>query len=83
MSSLFCNLSKVKSKCSQWASLLYNSNRLPWIIILIGVALRLGLYLANNSLWLDESFIALNIVNKSFPELLKPLDYKQLLPKYL
>jgi 4-amino-4-deoxy-L-arabinose transferase-like glycosyltransferase len=80
MSSLFCNLSQVKSKCSQWASLLYNSNRLPWIIILIGVALRLGLYLANNSLWLDESRVALNIVNNSFPELLKPLDYKQVTP---
>lgn len=80
MNSFFCNLSQVKSKFSQWASLLYNSHRLPWIIILIGVALRLGLYLANNSLWVDESFIAVNIVDKSFSEFLKPLDCKQVAP---
>lgn len=50
-----------------------------WITILIvaGIVLRLAQYLANRSLWLDESFLALNIVNRSFGELLQPLDYHQ------
>ena len=80
MNSFFCNLSQFKSKFSQWASLLYNSNKLPWIIISIGIVLRLVQYIANHSLWLDESYLALNIVNKSFLELLKPLDYHQVVP---
>jgi hypothetical protein len=50
-----------------------------WILILIsaGIVLRLAQYLANRSLWLDEAFLALNIVNRSFGELLQPLDYHQ------
>lgn len=61
----------------QKASLLYTSGWLPWIIICFGVILRLVQYLFNRSLWLDESFLALNIINRSFLELLQPLDYYQ------
>ena len=42
--------------------------------------MRLIQYIINRSLWLDESFFALNIVNKTFPELFKPLDYMQVAP---
>jgi 4-amino-4-deoxy-L-arabinose transferase-like glycosyltransferase len=46
-------------------------------LICFGVALRLGQYLANRSLWLDESLLTLNIVHRSFSQLLQPLDYSQ------
>jgi hypothetical protein len=59
---------------------LNNSTRLVWIIICCGAIFRLGQYLFNRSLWLDESWLALNIVNRSFPQLLKPLDYNQAAP---
>ncbi|MFZ2096372.1 MAG: hypothetical protein WAV05_07010, partial [Anaerolineales bacterium] len=44
---------------------------------LLGIILRLYFYIINRSLWLDEASLALNIVNRSFPDLLKPLDYYQ------
>jgi hypothetical protein len=49
-------------------------------IIFIGIILRLIQYGINRSLWLDESLLALNIVNKSLSELLRPLDYNQIAP---
>lgn len=57
-----------------------NLKSLPFIIIGVGIAVRFYQYVFAKSLWLDESFLALNIVNKSFPELLKPLDYGQVAP---
>jgi len=46
-------------------------------VIFIGVLLRLRQYLTGRSLWLDEAMLALNIVNRNFAGLLKPLDYDQ------
>jgi hypothetical protein len=51
-----------------------------WIILGIGVFIRLLEYLANRSLWFDEARIALNITNRSFAGLLQPLDYDQAAP---
>jgi uncharacterized membrane protein len=46
-------------------------------VMLAGVILRIRQYLTGRSLWLDEAMLALNIVNRSFFELFKPLDYDQ------
>ena len=51
--------------------------KFEWLIILFGTLLRLTQYLSNRSLWLDEANLALNIVNRSFLQLLKPLDNNQ------
>ncbi len=49
---------------------------LPWLIIALGIILRLDQYLFNRSLWLDESFVVINIINRSWLELLQaPLEY--------
>lgn len=50
------------------------------ILLGLGVALRLRAYLANRSLWLDESFLALNIIDRQFAELRQPLEYVQAAP---
>jgi uncharacterized membrane protein len=47
------------------------------ILLILGFALRLRQYLSGRSLWLDEAMLALNILNRDFAGLFKPLDYDQ------
>jgi dolichyl-phosphate-mannose-protein mannosyltransferase len=56
------------------------SPRLPWVLIAVGVVLRVARYLDNRSLWLDESFLALNLINRPFSDLFDVLDYQQAAP---
>ncbi len=51
-----------------------------WGIILLGVFLRLYQYFLNRSFWRDEASLALNIVDRSFGELMTLLDYHQAAP---
>ncbi|MFN8484380.1 MAG: glycosyltransferase family 39 protein [Anaerolineae bacterium] len=46
-------------------------------IVLVGIALRLWLYLRGASLWLDEAMLANNIVNRAYAGLLQRLDHDQ------
>ncbi len=57
-----------------------NGKTLIYSLIVLGIILRVVQYLYNRSIWLDESFIALNVMNRSFLELLKPLDFGQAAP---
>lgn len=58
----------------------YNVNFLWGSIIVLGVFLRLRQYFANRSLWVDEASLALNIINRTFNDLMLPLDYDQAAP---
>lgn len=53
---------------------------LAGIIIGFGIILRLIPYLHNRSLWLDETWLALNILQKSFSQLMGLLDRSQMAP---
>ena len=55
----------------------YDSKWLIWTIILIGIVLRVAQFAYNRALWFDEVLISRNIVERSFLELLEPLDYNQ------
>jgi len=68
---------QIKRQLFQKSNLVYNSPALPWVIIGLGVVLRLVQYLFNRSLWFDESLLALNIIDRSFLGLLRLLDYNQ------
>ena len=46
-------------------------------ILAFGVALRLVRYFADRSLWLDESLLTINLMTRSYRELLETLDYNQ------
>ena len=46
-----------------------------WLLIAVGIVLRLRQYLFNRSLWIDEAAIASSIVTRSYPDLFKTLDY--------
>lgn len=51
-----------------------------WGLFTFGLLIRTRLYLSNLSLWNDEAALALNIVGKSFMDLLHPLDLNQVAP---
>jgi hypothetical protein len=53
---------------------------LPLAVIALGAALRIGIYLANPSLTLDESAMSRNIVDHSWLRILGPLEYAQIAP---
>lgn len=55
-------------------------NNAPWIIVGIGTILRIAQYLYNRSLTEGEAALAINIVHRSYSELLKPLDFSQAAP---
>lgn len=57
-----------------------NRKTLIFLVIAVGIILRIVQYLYNKSLWLDESFVALNLMNRTFPELLEPLSFGQAAP---
>ncbi len=48
--------------------------------VIFGVVVRLVQYLNNRSIWFDEANLALNIVNRSYFQLLSPLDNNQAAP---
>jgi uncharacterized membrane protein len=50
------------------------------LIILVGVVIRLGYYSLDRSLWRDEAMLAYNLIDRSYSELLKPLEYNQHAP---
>jgi hypothetical protein len=52
----------------------------PITLIGFGILLRTVQYAANASLWVDESALALNIIQRSYADLLQPLEYGQAAP---
>ncbi|MBX7259154.1 MAG: hypothetical protein K1Y02_22520 [Candidatus Hydrogenedentes bacterium] len=49
----------------------------PGVVLLVACGLRLAQYLHNKAIWLDEAYLALNILNRSYSGLLERLDYGQ------
>lgn len=47
------------------------------VLMVMGALLRVRQYLTGRSLWADEAMLALNIVNREFAGMFKPLDYDQ------
>jgi len=58
-------------------ALIRKSNILWWMPLVVGVCLRLYQYFLNRSFWADEASLALNLVERDFAHLIRPLDYQQ------
>ncbi|MGB3340565.1 MAG: glycosyltransferase family 39 protein [bacterium] len=59
---------------------IFTQKRISFLIILVGIILRLAQYIFNRSLTEGEAALALNIIQRSYAQLLKPLDYVQAAP---
>jgi hypothetical protein len=57
-----------------------HSGFLLWGVVAVGAVLRLIGYLNNRSLWGDETSLALNVVWRSFRQLMEPLQRRQIAP---
>lgn len=53
---------------------------LGWSFVAAGVAVRAARFADNRALWYDEAMLALNVVERGFSDLLRPLDYTQAAP---
>lgn len=54
-----------------------------WGFVLLGVALRLIRYAMHFPLWSDESFFAINLIERTrFVDLWRPLEYGQIIPPF-
>src|SRR5262249_8610743 len=53
---------------------------LTWGFVGLGVVRRVFRYAMNFPLWGDESFVAVNLIARSYRDLLLPLDYGQICP---
>ena len=53
---------------------------LPWLILIFGAVLRIGQFIFNRSVTEGEAALALNIIDRSYAGLLKPLDLVQAAP---
>jgi hypothetical protein len=50
---------------------------LGWSFVAVGIALRLVRFADNRALWHDEAMLALNLIERGFLDVLRPLDYTQ------
>lgn len=55
-------------------------SRISWLLLGFGLVIRVLQYLSNRALWADEAKLALNLVNRSYGELLQPLAHDQIAP---
>jgi len=58
----------------------FYSKTFHWCIIAFGTLVRIAQFLYNRSLTEGEAALALNIINKSYTDLLQPLDHTQAAP---
>lgn len=56
------------------------SRNLSFVLILIGVVLRIVYYFVDTAFWRDEVYIALSVSERSYAQLMLPLDYYQSAP---
>jgi uncharacterized membrane protein len=68
------------SSQGSFALSILRSRNLVFCLVGLGILLRAAQYLANRSLWVDEAWLALNLIDRPLSELTKPLAFNQAAP---
>jgi hypothetical protein len=71
------------SPLSRWLAVargLATVSAVGWSLVAVGIVVRLVRFADNRALWMDEAMLSLNLLERSFGELLEPLDYTQAAP---
>jgi hypothetical protein len=55
-------------------------NRATWMMVAVGVLLRIGRFALNYPLWGDEASLAANLIDRGFADLFRPLNFGQICP---
>lgn len=63
-----------------WALRLLRSRELVLVLVGLGALLQIAQYLANRSLWVDEAWLALNLIDRPLSGLTTTLDFQQAAP---
>jgi dolichyl-phosphate-mannose-protein mannosyltransferase len=63
-----------------WALRLLRSRELVLVLVGLGVLLQIAQYLANRSLWVDEAWLSLNLIDRPLSGLTTTLDFQQAAP---
>jgi uncharacterized membrane protein len=82
MTKVKMDVRNIIKKQKEYFQKIYFSQTFIWIIIIIGLLIRLRQYLANRSLWTDEAALVLNILKLNYKELLSPLFNDQAAPPF-
>ncbi|MEM7114745.1 MAG: glycosyltransferase family 39 protein [Chloroflexota bacterium] len=69
-----------KTSQNQTSAQFLTSANMLWLLAVLGTVLRLIQYARKRPLWEDEARLALNIIDRSYAELLTPLSYNQAAP---
>ncbi|MCC6981553.1 MAG: glycosyltransferase family 39 protein [Candidatus Melainabacteria bacterium] len=73
---------QAKGKGESWRNCLSRPSpqTLAFLLTLIGIGLRIAIYLENRPFWTDEAQLALNLTDRTFAGLIGRLDYCQAAP---
>ncbi len=58
------------------------ANKYFYTTVAAGLIISFSIYLYGRNLWLDESLLAVNLIDKSFLDLTKPLEHNQVAPLF-
>ena len=67
----------MRAMWNRWKVIAIKPEFIGWLLVALGIGLRLRQYIANRSFWVDEATLALNLTHRNFWGLMKPLDYEQ------
>ncbi len=67
----------MRAMWNRWKVIAIKPGFIGWLLVALGIGLRLRQYIANRSFWVDEATLALNLTHRNFWGLMKPLDYEQ------